>query len=425
MKRRLRKIKILWICNAPIRAISDALKVRHVNNVGWMDGAFDVVMASEKIELAICYPQVRTPGIEFSHGHRVSGYGFPWDIGGVYRRQIRSLFVSILEKETPDIVHIFGTENEYDEAMAMAALEHGSLGRVVVSIQGLVSACGEHFLPDLPASLLKRATLSELKNHCTLINQKENYMMRGDSEKRLIRMVHHVIGRTTWDEGRCRLINPDIVYHHVGESLRNEFYEAPLGCDSESYRLYFSQGTKPIKAMHRLIEALPLVIDKIPDVEVVVAGSTGLRESVVRGLSYDRYLARRMDALGVRQRFKFLGFLDANAVVEAMSGCSAFISTSSIENSPNSMGEAMMLGLPCISSFVGGVPDIAEHGKEALLIPYNETELLSYSIIRLFEDQGLAQSLSEKGRARALVNHSKTANRRDLLGAYESILTCN
>ncbi len=115
--------------------------------------------------------------------------------------------------------------------------------------------------------------------------------------------------------------------------------------------------------MYRLVEALPAIARRVPDVRVVVAGSSGLRTDPMRGSSYDRYLARRMDELSVRDRFEFVGSLGPDEVVAQMALCSAFVSTSAIENSPNSMGEAMMMGLPCVATFVGGVPDIAEHGK--------------------------------------------------------------
>lgn len=412
---------MLWLCNVPVSPICKELGIAPPVNGGWIDGAFDDVMSDKSVELIICYPQSRVVHIEESRGRRFLGIGFPWPSNTRGTDEIARTFVSILSANMPDVIHIFGTENSFCEAMAASASSLGMEDRVVVSIQGLVSECCRQFLPDFPRRWLKRATISELKNHCSLWDQKESYRRRGESEKRLIRSARHVIGRTVWDEGCCRLLNPNVAYHHVGESLRDEFYAATPGRNPNAHRIYFSQGGKPIKAMHRLIEALPMVVEQYPDVEVMVAGIQGLREGWARGLTYDRYLASRLDKLGLRDRFKFLGMLDASGVVSAMHECSVFVSTSSIENSPNSMGEAMILGLPCVATFVGGVPDIAEHGKEALLVPLNEAELLAYSIIRLFGDSKLSKQLSEAGRKRALFNHSKDLNRRDLLDTYSVI----
>ena len=415
-------MRIAWLCSAPVAAVSKALGHSRSVNSGWLDGAFGDLMSDGEHELIIFYPQRNSIDPERSFGSGFESYGFYWSKGDFRERETaRSLFAEILGLRLPDIVHIFGSENEFGEIMAQAAKECGLHGRVAVSIQGLVSVYSRQFMPGFPDSWLKRRTLSELKNRCSLYEQRESYRKRGESEKRLIASVNHIIGRTRWDEACCRIINPTVSYYHVGESLRPEFYEHAPARDRLSHRLYFSQGSKPIKAMYQLVEAVPTVARRVPDVQIVVAGSGGLREGLFKGSTYDRYIAKRMDQLGVRNRFSFLGSLGPNGVIEAMSGCSAFVSTSSIENSPNSMGEAMMMGLPCVATFVGGVPDIAEHGREALLVPFNETELLADSLTRILADSSLGEHLGKAGRERALRNHSRTENRRALLDSYARI----
>lgn len=415
-------MKIAWLCNAPVKAVSEALGHSSSINSGWLDGAFGDLMSGEGQELLVLYPQRKSIDPEYSSGRGFEAYGFSWSKGDTRDRDAaRSLFSQVLGAQHPDVVHIFGSENEFDELMGQAAEECGLLGKTVVSIQGLVSICGQQFMPGFPDSWLRRRTISELVNHCSLYEQRESYRKRGKSEERLIASVDHVIGRTRWDEACCRILNPSVTYHHVGESLRPEFYSCAPARDSSSHKLYFSQGSKPIKAMYRLVEAMPAVVRRVPDVQVIVAGSDGLRDDPIRGSTYDRYIAKRMNKLGVRDRFSFLGSLGPSGVVEAMSRCSAFVSTSSIENSPNSMGEAMMMGLPCVATFVGGVPDIAEHGRDALLVPFNETELLADSLIRVLTDPSLADSLSKAGRERAIQNHSRSKNRNALLETYACI----
>ncbi len=418
-------MRIAWLCNAPVRAISEALGRSCSVNSGWLDGAFGDVMSTGEHHLCIFYPQAVASGVEHSSGHGFEAYGFAWGSGRTAERKAaRGLFVEVLKSYRPDVVHIFGSENEFGEDMVEAARDCDLLERTVVSIQGLVSVYSRQFMPGFSKAWLKRRTLSELKNHCSLYEQRESYRRRGQSEERLISSVHHIIGRTRWDEGCCRLINPSIEYHHVGESLRSEFYASSPSRDAVSHRLYFSQGVKPIKAMYRLVEALPAVAKRVPDVKVIVAGSGGLRTDPLRGTTYDRYLTERMDYYGVRERFEFVGSLGPDEVIVQMASCSAFVSTSSIENSPNSMGEAMMMGLPCVATFVGGVPDIAEHGREALLVPFNETELLADALIRVLTDESLAGGLANAGRKRALLNHSRIANRDALLGSYARIASC-
>ena len=68
---------------------------------------------------------------------------------------------------------------------------------------------------------------------------------------------------------------------------------------------------------------------------------------------------------------------------------------STIENSPNSLGEAMLLGLPCISSHVGGVANMLVHGVEGFLYPSDEPYMISYYVCKLFENDNLARRFSE------------------------------
>lgn len=61
-----------------------------------------------------------------------------------------------------------------------------------------------------------------------------------------------------------------------------------------------------------------------------------------------------------------------------------FVLPSSIENSPNSLGEAMLLGVPCIASDVGGVRCLMTHSVEGLIYPADDPRLLAYDICEMF-----------------------------------------
>lgn len=414
-------MKVMWLCSTPVGAITDALGLEPAVLGGWMDGAFGDISSIEEIDLLICYPQGRNTAPEKCYPNGACAIGFYWNGVRCSLGDTSALFHNILEDYRPDVIHIFGTEHEYAAILAKVAHDLGMGSRISISIQGLVSICASQFLPDFTRQELRRASLSEIKNRCSLIKQKEDYERRGQWERKLISMATVVMGRTEWDEGCCRLVNPDLTYRHVGETLREEFYVADPGCDISAHRLFFSQGGKPIKAMHRLVEAIPLVAKVFPDVTVAVSGLAELRDGIIRGQSYHRFIARRMHELGVSDRFEFLGALGPKTLIKEMQSSSVFVSTSSIENSPNSMGEAMMLGIPCVSSFVGGVPSIAKDGEEALLFPLNEPEMLARHIIWLFKHEDEALKIGSRGRTRALQNHSREENRRCLLAVYREI----
>jgi glycosyltransferase involved in cell wall biosynthesis len=120
-----------------------------------------------------------------------------------------------------------------------------------------------------------------------------------------------------------------------------------------------------------------------------------------------------------------VGELDEQAMVEELQSASIYALPSSIENSPNSLGEAMLQGTPCVAANVGGVSSLAQHGVEALLYQYDDVVMLASSILQLLDDPQLAGSISRNGRLRAQKTHNQDANCQQLVNIYGTIIRNN
>ena len=97
-----------------------------------------------------------------------------------------------------------------------------------------------------------------------------------------------------------------------------------------------------------------------------------------------------------------------------------FICPSSIENSPNSLGEAQLTGVPCIASYAGGIPDFAAGGT-ALLYRFEETEMLAAHVCSVFRDPELAEKLSAAGADAAAKRHDRNAICEEMMRIYREI----
>ena len=98
-----------------------------------------------------------------------------------------------------------------------------------------------------------------------------------------------------------------------------------------------------------------------------------------------------------------------------------FVSASSIENSPNSVCEAMILGVPTVSSMVGGVANLLEHGKEGFYYQADAPYMLAHYVKKVFENAEFAQVISGQARERAMLRHDTEKIIQELQGIYSEI----
>jgi glycosyltransferase involved in cell wall biosynthesis len=152
------------------------------------------------------------------------------------------------------------------------------------------------------------------------------------------------------------------------------------------------------------------------DAKLKLAGNIGTR----RG--YDRFLRRMITQTGLWGTVEFLGYLDASAMVRELCRAHVFAISSYIENSPNSLCEAMQVGLPCVASYAGGIPSLVEQGRTGLLFPTGDTPLLAEAIMRIFRDDDLACRLSVAARDAASERHAPQRVLSQLLNAYKNVI---
>lgn len=113
--------------------------------------------------------------------------------------------------------------------------------------------------------------------------------------------------------------------------------------------------------------------------------------------------------------------IDAERMAEQYRMANVFVCPSSIENSPNSLGEAQLMGCPVVASYVGGVPDMVENGRTGLLYRFEETEMLAAAVCRIFDNDGLAEKLSSNGIDVAKDRHDGVKNAARMMEIYKSI----
>ena len=323
----------------------------------------------------------------------------------------------------PDIVHIHGSESGH----SLAQLRACGREKTVVSIQGLLYLYKDFYFGGLSErEINKSRPLRDIVRCDSLKYQQQRMAKRALLEIELLKGVKHVIGRTSWDKACVWALNPGARYHFCNETLRDGFYENRWGYDEcRKHTIFLSQGSSPLKGLHQIIKALPLVLREYSDTKVYVAGSNFFSGVPFwRKNGYARYIGKLIDKHRVSGKVHFLGELSELQMIEQYKQAHVFVCPSAIENSPNSIGEAQLLGTPVVSSYVGGTMDMVKDNETGFLYRFEETSLLAQRVCELFANSDLCNRLSEQARIAAIQRHCKETNAAALLGIYNKIISC-
>lgn len=421
-------MKVLWLSNIILPKIVGVLGESSCNGGGWLVGLSEDIMKQDNINLSVCCPITNKERIINGKIENLEYYCFPQSNldPTKYNKDVENYLEEIVKKVNPDIIHIFGTEYPHTLAMVNVCEKLDLLDRIVINIQGLVSVYEKHYYAGLPNNVINRYTLRDILKNDNIKKQKNKFIQRGRFEVEALKRVKHVIGRTDWDKACVTQINPEINYYFCNETLRSDFYNNEWNIEScEKYSIFISQCSYPIKGFHFMLEAMPHILKKYPDAHIYTTGNNPLEMNTlinkVKMNSYQKHIAELLRKLHIEDKVTFLGGLTESDMCQRFLKSHVFVSPSIIENSPNSVGEAMILGVPTISSDVGGVKNMLTHGEDGFIYQHDAPYMLAHYICEIFGNDKWALNFSSNAKKHAKATHSRLENLDTMLNIYESI----
>lgn len=415
-------MKILWITNIPLPEATAMLTgARDLKaSGGWLIGAAQALTKNGDIDLYVASVSGIVTELTVLKGETVTHYLLPLGKGNLrYNKDYESYWSQISEEVDPDLVHIHGTEYTH----GLAYLKACGCDNVVVSIQGMKSAYYNYYYQGISVwEVITKMTFRDLLKG-SIFKGKKRFKCTAKYEVELLSKVRHIIGRTSWDRARTWAINPYASYHFVNETLRDEFYEGFIwnynNCTKHS--IFVSQASYPIKGLHQLLKAMPIILRHYPKTKIRVAGSDITISNGFSGLKhftgYGKIIKSLIKRLELENHIEFTGPLNAKGMRREYLSANVFISPSTIENSPNSLGEAQILGVPCISSYVGGAMDMMK-GNESNLFRFEEVEMLAYKVCEIFENKENQCVMVND----ALHRHNREVNSNQLYSVYMQVI---
>lgn len=157
---------------------------------------------------------------------------------------------------------------------------------------------------------------------------------------------------------------------------------AELHLEPEEFVIGTVANFRAQKDHPNLLAAARLLADRDVPVRIVVVGQ-GPLEAETRALHASLGLGDRVILTGRRD--------DAVAV---MGACDAFVMASNNEGLPVAIMEALALGLPVVSTAVGGIPEAITDGVDGLLVPARDPEALAAALTRVVDDPDLRRRLA-------------------------------
>lgn len=422
-------MRILLLSYAVIPAFADAFDSRNAtNSAGWVVGIHNSLLEAGH-QVAIVSPM----NLREQNGKKTIGQTTYYAIPANYKDvevlnpKQPALFEGVLRDFIPDVVTIFGTEYTQGYAMLLACEKLGILEHAVIFTQGLISAISRYYIADIPEKVAHHKSLRERVNHMDILSQREAFIKRGDNERKMLCKARHIIGGTVWDKTVIHSINPKIQYHYCPEILRDSFYQKNWSVEAcERHSIFAVQsGFYPVKGVHYLLEGMHEICKRYPDAKLYVTLNKPQRavrwKQKIMALTYQDYIARLMDEYQLWDHVEFLGSLNEAQLTERYLKSHVFVCASSIENHSQTVSEAKILGVPTVAAFVGGVVERVKHGEDGFLFQHNAPYMIAEYVGRIFEDDELAQKLSENARVNAGRLVDKECNSARMLEIYQNI----
>jgi glycosyltransferase involved in cell wall biosynthesis len=199
------------------------------------------------------------------------------------------------------------------------------------------------------------------------------------------------------------------------EEFRPAKYESngdatPTPPYSHTPTLLYVGRLSPEKGAHVLIDALPQMLRRLPQ----------LRLRLIGGGSQSFTLRDTVNQNGLSQRVEFVGPVPHHELPRYYAEADALVIPSLSEGLPKVLPEALACGLPVVGTQVGGIPEVIQHGYNGLLVPPGDPDALADAVVALLSRSDLSRSLRANARA-SVGRFSWEQNIGQFLQMYEDV----
>lgn len=405
-------MKVLWMATSP--SLYDEQKV-----MGWIASLERIVRKyCPEVELGITFEydddkfKVKRDNVTYYplnlHKTAKDVWRMKWNGNDDWYLK-RPLLHKVIDDFQPDIIHCFGSEWNW------ALITQETDIPVVIHMQGFIN------IYHHAASMVKKAPPSVWYNikHPREVLQRiflKSYSVhRNQNELQIMKSCRYFMGRTEWDRNICKYFSSGSIYYHCPEAIRPEIYDSNVHWQyrhDKKLRIVTIASAGDLKGNGIILQTAKLLKDMGVDFEWRVSGN------ISHFMAFERSEGIHHEDVNVQ----LLGFISASDVTKELLNAELFVLPSIMDNSPNSLCEAQLVGCPVVATYVGGVPQMVENSRTGILYPYAEPHTLAFTLMNLHGNESLLSELSRNEIIMAKERHNpqKIADR--LVEIYTDII---
>lgn len=411
-------MKVLWFeISTPARYLNTGQVT-----AGWQDALENIVFQCKDIQLFVAFESLKDTQVKVIDGitYIPMKIDYSWLENKkreftckINERKVLEKGIEVIKNYSPDLIHVFGNEWPY------GLLSQYTNIPLVIHIQGSIIP---YYNAMYPAGYSSFTLIKEIG--WNLRKQYHNFawlmMMKSwlKMEQNIWNCVPNYMGRTVWDRALVNMLHPGASYYHVDEALRPVFLHSDrlwsLPSPSKKIRLLTTGCSTYWKGIDVMLKTAHVLKNAGVDFEWNVAG----------GLSDDlRKIVEAKEKIKFSENnIKFLGFRAPDELIDEMIHSTMYVHTAYIENSPNSICEAQIIGMPIVSTMVGGIATLVRNGVDGDLLPANDPWQLANAIVELAKDKERMKEYSINSRQHALARHNPKSILKQLLACYQNLI---
>lgn len=415
-------MRILYLAHTPQNSFT-SFCYDNKTRFSWVDQTIEEMVKRDNNTIALAVP-INNNTIQKKQKENIMLYGLPdpTETGilkkikyrftyAIENSQINTYVDEVIKEFNPDIIQIFGTENPFGLIINKQSIP------VVIHVQGVLLVWLRKWFSGISEwQQFRYSGLFDLLFLRGILHGYYRFRKRAYREAEIIRDCKYFIGRTNFDRRIVSLLSPNSIYFHGAELIRNEFFVRQWENKLENKIVCVSTLSGPVYKGIEVILDSYILLKKYSHhlFEFKICGVSEKDEiiSILR-----KKFKGRVDISEIR----LLGKMNATEIVDQLCSSHIYVHPSYLENSPNSICEAMLLGMPIVATNVGGVPSMLIDDEEGILVQEGEPYAFAGAILEMVGDYDRGKEMGRKARIKALKRHNPTDVINNLLDIYKNI----